>query len=247
MKSTLATSIFALAAVLAGSVFTALADPVTETFVEKFNDSQLNPSFWYRYRMGAGRLTVKSGKLSFLVPTNPTDEDPGAAELITRYPGFGDKWEVTVALSNTSDLGKKAGCGLMIAHREDRRDYFYLDFHGKSGVSGGLYSNDRKLQGTIARKSPWTKGWMRIKYAEKVMTLSISPTGESGSWIKIGTFSPTAASAGVPALLHANWNMKPTDAFAIQLFGFSYSTKVPVGKITMDDFNLSVTRSAPVP
>lgn len=245
MKTTFATALTTFAAALAATTLTSFADPVTETFVENFNGTRLDPSVWYSYRKGMGKLTVKNGKLNFVVPTNPTNNDLGAAESITKYLGYGDEWEVSVALSNTSNLGKKAGCGLMIAHAQDPSDYFYIQFNGTSGVTGGLYSNDRKMQGTIAARSPWTKGWMRIQYANKVMSLSISPTGERGSWFKVGTFSPTVASAGVPALLHANWNMKPGDGFSVQLFGFAYSTKVPVGKITMDHFELTVTKPSP--
>jgi hypothetical protein len=109
-------------------------------------------------------------------------------------------------------------------------------------VTGGLYANGKKVKGGIARKSPWDRGWLRVQYADKVMSLAISPNGKPGTWIKAGTFSPTAESAGVPALLHANWNMKPADTFAIQLFGFADNRKVPAGKITLDNFGLSITK-----
>lgn len=236
-----------LAATLACGTLTAFAEPVTTTFSEKFNSTELDPARWFRYQGGAGKLTVKNSKLNFLVPNKPTSGDLGSIEWLAQYPTFSDKWETTIALVNNSELGQNAGCGLMIAHSEERKNYMYIDFYGKAGVAGGVYANGNKVKGGIAKQSPWNKGYLRIQYADKVMSLSISPNGKPGTWIKAGTFSPTAKSAGAKALLYANWNMKPADRFAIQLFGFSHNKKVPAGKITLDNFGLSITTPDSVP
>ncbi len=241
MKTTLATTLITLAFALAGSGLQATEPPPSFTITENFNRTPLDTAVWHRSKKGKGRLALKNGKLNFLVGTNPGKNDLGAVELICQYPGYDEEWELTVALSNTSGSGKKAGCGVMICHAEDRSDYFYLDFNGRAGVTSGMYANGRKLHGSIARKSPWTKARIRIQYADKVMKFSISPTGKPGSWLKIGTFSPAARNEGVSARLHANWRMKPADTFGIQLYGFSNSAAVPAGKITLDNFRLSVT------
>lgn len=242
MKTTFATTLITLAFALAGSGLQAIEPPRTLTITEKFNSTPLDPATWYPSHKGKGRLAVKNGKLNFLVGAYPGRNELGAAELICQYPGYDEKWDLTVALSNTSGSGKKAGCGVMICHAEDRSDYFYLDFNGLAGVTSGMYANGRKHDGFLSRNSSWTKARIRIQYANKVMKFSISPTGEPDSWLKIGTFSPTAGTEGVPAQLHANWRMKPTDTFGIQLYGFSNSTPVRAGKITLDNFLLSVTR-----
>jgi hypothetical protein len=137
MKTKPVPTLLILAAALTGSALTAFANPVTTTFTEKFNSSELNPAQWFRYQTGAGKLAVRKGKLNFQVPGNPTASDLGSIEWLAQYPGFGDKWEAVIALTNTSGLGLDSGCGLMIAHAEDRKDYMYLEFHGKAGVTGG--------------------------------------------------------------------------------------------------------------
>jgi hypothetical protein len=242
MKITLAISLITLAIVLTGSGLQATEPPPRFTLTENFNSTPLDPATWELSNKGKGRLVLKNRKLNFLAGSYPGRNNLGGAELICQYPGYGIEWDLTVALSNTSGPGKKAGCGVMICHAEDRSDYFHLDFNGLAGVKSGMYQNGWKLDGSIVRKSPWTKAHLRIQYADKVMRFTISPTGEPGSWLKIGTFSPTAASEGVPAQLHANWRMKPTDTFGIQLFGFANATSVPAGKITLDNFELSVSR-----
>ncbi|HEX7262130.1 MAG TPA: hypothetical protein VF258_09970 [Luteolibacter sp.] len=242
MKTTFATTLITLAFALAGSGLQATEPPPTLTLTEKFNSTPLDPATWYVSKKGKGRLVQKNGKLNFVVGSYPGNNNLGAAELICQYPGYDEAWELTVALTNASGSGKNASCGVMICHAEDRSDYFYLDFNGLSGVTSGMYANGRKLDGSFDRKSSWKKARIRIQYANQLMKFSISPTGEPDSWLKIGTFSPTAASEKVPAKLHANWRMRPTDTFGIQLFGFADSTSVRAGKITLDNFSLSVTR-----
>lgn len=235
------TTIITLALALAGSGLQATEPPPTITITDKFNAATLDPATWYLSDKGNGRLAVMNGKLNFLVGANAGKNVLGAAELICQYPGFDEEWELTVALSNNFAPGKKAGCGVMICHAEDRSDYFYLDFKGLSGISSGMYANGRKLDGFFYRKSSWAKARLRIQYADKVMKFSISPTGKPDSWLNIGKFSPTARKEGIPAQLHANWRMKPSDTFGIQLYGFSNSTRVRAGKTTLDNFQLIVT------
>lgn len=242
MKITLATTFLSLVFAFAGSGLQATEPPPTFTILEKFKSPPLNPATWEVSEKGQGRLVVKNGKLNFRVGAYPGKSNLGTAELICQYPGYDEAWELTVALTNNIvGTGKNAYCGVTVFHAEDRSDYFQLDFRGLAGVKTGMYKNGRKLHGFIARKSPETKARIRIQYADKVMTFSISPTGEPGSWLKIGTFSPTAVSEGVSAKLHANWRMRPTDTFGFQLFGFSNATAVRAGKISLDNFALSVT------
>ena len=132
----------------------------------------------------------------------------------------------------------------MICHSQDRSDYLFVEFYGKSGIAGGVFANNQHVKGGLAKNSPLSQGKIRIQYANKVMKFSVSPTGEDGTWVKIGTFSPTATSAGIAANLHADWNMEPTDTFGIQLLGFSEAKRVAAGKITLDNFTL--TAPAPV-
>ena len=67
----------------------------------------------------------------------------------------------------------------------------------------------------------------------------MTPKEEGYRWKKLGTFSPTA---GGTADVVANWDMGQgqdfVGGFGFQLFGAAESSRVPVGKVTIDNFRL---------
>jgi hypothetical protein len=235
MKTPIVPAVIALAAALAGNCLA--LTPVEDTFSGK----KLNETHWYQTSYFKGKLAQEGGKLNFVVTDKkPTAKDYSALELVPSQPGFNESWEVIFDLSNTSNLGKKAGCGIQIFNYDDRGDYLYVEFYGKSGIAAGVLADLHEVPGgRLTTKVAIPKGSIRIHFdaATKLMTFYISATSKAKGykWNEIGTFSPTGKGGDV----RANWKLKPAKGrFGIVLYGFGVSQKVAAGKVTIDNFNL---------
>ncbi len=244
MKQPLVPSLIALAAALAGNCLA--VTPVSEDF----SADSLDPSRWYQTRYGHGVLRQAGGHLNYVTRTTPTKNDYAVVELLSSQPGYDENWEVVVDLTDKTDLGYDAGCGIMIVNSQERNDYLFLDFYGKGmmkngklvagGVSAGVLVDGEHPKNSRFTKNPKvSKGAVRFRFnaTTKLMTLSVSPTqkAEGYTWLKIGTFSPTGKGGDV----NGNWKMKDgTSRFAIQLYGFANAKEITAGKVWLD--NLSV-------
>ncbi|RYD40286.1 MAG: hypothetical protein EOP85_14515 [Verrucomicrobiaceae bacterium] len=232
MRSNVISSLVALA-MLTGNAFA--LTPVQETFSGQFNQER-----WYQYAVASGRLIQKGDVLNYSTKSKATKNDFSSIELLTSQPGFAEDWQLTLDLSNTSNLGKKAAGGIMIFNVQDRKDYLYLEYYGKSGVAGGVIADQKHVKkGRISLPQAIAKGSLRVTYrvATKLLTLEVLvPKGKKTKWFTVGTFSPLGDKKGD---VRANWKMNADSRFGVQLFGFSESKKVENGKITFDNFTLS--------
>lgn len=236
MKTPLVPTVIALAAALAGNCLA--LTPVEDTFSGK----KLTETRWYQTDYFKGKLVQSGGKLNFTVTDpKPTTKDYAAIELLSSQPGYNENWEVIFDLSNTSNLAKKAGCGIQILNSADRGDYLYVEFYGKSGIAAGVLADLHEVPGgRLSSKVATPKGSLRVRFdaSTKLMTFYVSATDKSKGykWIEIGTFSPTGKGGDV----RANWKLKSaTGKFGIVLYGFGMAQKVPAGKVTIDNFSLS--------
>lgn len=245
MKQALVPSLIALTAALAGNCLA--VTPVSEDF----SADSLDASRWYQTRFGHGILRQAGGHLNFVTRAKPTKDDYAVIELLTSQPGYDENWEVVVDLTDKTDLGYDAGCGIMIVNSQERNDYLFLDFYGKGmmkngklvagGVSAGVLVDGKHSKDSRFTKNPKvSKGAVRFRFnaTTKLMTLSVSPTqkAEGYTWLKIGTFSP----AGKGGDVNGNWKMKDgTSRFAIQLYGFANAKEITAGKVWLDNFSVA--------
>lgn len=234
MRTKLLPSIIALA-VLTGN---ALAlTPV----VEAFNGPKLDATRWYQYKTGKGKLATQNGRLHFIVAKS-TKYDFASIELLSSRPGYNENWQLTLDLTNTANAGDKAGGGLMIFNAQDRSDYLYLEYYGKSGVDGGIIVNGKHAgkNASISIPAATPKGSVRITFDKKkkllTLDLSVKNKKQGYEWVKVGTFSPTGKGGDV----NGAWDMNPAGgSFGIQLFGVGFKKNVAAGKITFDNFEVS--------
>ena len=227
---------FAAFALLAGN---ALAlTPVKEPF----NGKALDKSRWYEYRAGNGALAPNAGKLNLFTKGAATVDDFVSIELLNSKPGYNESWQLILDLSNKANAGKKVACGLMLFNDGDRDDYLFLEFYGKSGLTGGVITDLKHGKNHITLPKAVSKGSLRLRFDKKtkLLTLDLSATDKKQGyeWLTVGTFSPANDKK---ATVFAKWNMDPgAGRFGVQLFGFaSDKTKVAKNKVTYDNFELS--------
>jgi len=256
MKTNLVYPILTLAAALTGNCLAAppALDP-KNPILEEFSSPDLNVSRFYQYNVGNAKLVnalVQVGtkakpkeepKLNLTVLPDFTNDDFVSAELLTGYPGYFQNWEMTIDLTNSSGAGKDVGCGFMIFNEADRRDFLFVEFYGIAGVKAGVLVNGKDAAvGKLSAKYIFPKGSIRVRFnaVSKLMTFSasIKDKSEGYKWYKIGTFSPT----GQGGVVRANWKMKPTGQFGIQLFGFGHKKMVDLEKVTLDNFAVKALR-----
>lgn len=230
MKTPVIPSVITLALAFAGNclAFTPI--------VESFNGTDLDVSRWWEYRLNDGRFIQENGKLNFVVAT-PTPHDFASLELLSSQPGYNEAWEIIVDLSNSAKAQKNAGCGIMIFNVEDRRDYLFVDFYGKSGVAAGVFLNGKRVtKGKFSAPNVGiSSGSLRIRFdkKKKLMAFHVS-LAKPYDWHKIGTFSPDGTDGNV----NANWKISATGGFGVQLMGFGSSTTIDSGKVSHKFFSL---------
>ncbi len=233
MKSITLPSILALTVAFAGS---ALA---LTPFADNFDAKKLNNDQWYLYKSGQAKLSQNKGVLNLLSAKAPKQDEFSTIELLGSYPGVNEDWQFTLDLQNTSGAGDEAGCGFMIFHSQDRSDYLWVEFYGKSGIAGGALANGKPAKTGSFKSAGVPNGSIKVAYSKttKLMTfyVAIPEKGKAPKFIKIGNFSPTGSGGDV----RAKWDLKSTDQFGIQLLGFSKGAVVKAGKVTLDNFDLS--------
>jgi hypothetical protein len=210
------------------------------SITERFKATQLNETRWYHYHSDKTSLVPLNGKLNLVISSKPSHTDFTSIELLSSQPGYNEDWQVIVDLANTSKLGNKAGCGLMLFNVADRSDYLFVESYGKSGLAAGMLVDGHSPDNArFSLNVGAPKGALRVRFnaATKLLTFYVSATGFAAGydWKKVGTVSPT----GKGGKVNGNWRMSPTNGrFGIQLYGFGDST-IEAGKITLDNFKVS--------
>ncbi|MES2658581.1 MAG: hypothetical protein V4689_08180 [Verrucomicrobiota bacterium] len=228
-------AVLTLAAALAGHCL------AVTPILEEFESGKIDQVRWYQHRVAKGKLSQSDGLLNFRVLANPAPDNFASMELMTSQPGFDENWEFTLDISNTANQGTKSGIGFMIFNGQDRDDYLYVEYHGNSGISAGVFTNLSHAPAVkLSSKFGLPQSAIRVRFGKKIqlLTFFLSETlkEEGYIWQKVGTYSPTGAGGDV----NAKWKMKAVGGtFGIQLFGFGVSKPVPAGKLTIDNFELT--------
>jgi len=210
-------------------------------FSDTFEGPRLNREEWFVSVIGKAKFKQADGKLNITVKTKPAQLNLTSIEMVNYYPGYGHNWEFTVDLSNTANAGNKAACGFMVLNAADRNDYLWVEFYGKGGISGGVMADGKPAKAGTFKYIGVPQGSVKVSYNEStnLMTFfaSLTAPGVAKKWTKIGKFSPTGSGGDV----RANWKMKPSSTFGIQLFGLTRGITMVPGKVTLDNLALSVT------
>lgn len=233
VKNRIFSSVLALSAAFSANCLA--LTPVSD----KFTGPKINETLWYQAKLGSGSLT-QNGKLNFVVTAKPAEQDYASIELMPSQPGFNEDWEIVMDVSNTSKMKRKVGIGFMLFNFDDRKDYLYFEFYGKTGLSAGVLQDGvHAPNARLSAKTGPSKGSIRARFSKKtkLVTFWFSQTGaaQGYNWVKVGTFSPK----GKGGKINANWKMNPgSGRFGVQLFGFGQGSKVAAKKATVDNFTL---------
>lgn len=239
MKSPLTHAVTAFAAchLLAGS------SSALTPFTDEFNATKLDTSRWSLTNAAKGKLALKSGRLNFTVASPPSDDDYAFLDLRNNQPRYSESWQVILDVSNTANVGSRAGTGIWVFNAADDTDGVFLEFYG-AGQKGGFtlisVTNDQDNPAKDITKNPGvTSGAMRISFDKttRLFTFWYDATGSSNGfqWVKMCTFSPT----GKGGTRNGNWNMNATSGkFGIRIFGYAEKQIITAGKMTLDHFVL---------